>query len=218
VSDSYHLEELRIALDPSHPSFELPPGMPLGSRILDVGCGAGQTLIAAYPQHQCFGIDIDQEALSLGRTLTQKVAFTRGQAERLPFEDRQFDLVVARVSLAYTDISQSLREIRRVLRPDGALWITLHPFSLCWKQALSANWKGRFFFLYVLANGLCFHWFQRTFPLAGRQESFQTTRGITRALENAGFHKIRIQASKRFLVTAEAAHTGRRPRTETSNP
>lgn len=202
MSDAYHLAELRIALDRSHPAHELPPPMPPSARILDVGCGAGQTLIAAYPNGTAFGVDVDLNALRLGRTLTQSVQFTCGQAEALPFAGDQFDLVAARVSLAYTDIPRSLAEIHRVLRPDGMVWMTLHPLSLCWRQARQANWKGFLQFLYVLTNGICFHILQKQFRLAGRQESFQTEGGITRALCRAGFHDIRIQREKRFVVTA----------------
>jgi ubiquinone/menaquinone biosynthesis C-methylase UbiE len=202
MSDAYHLAELKIALDRSHPAHELPPPMPPSARVLDVGCGAGQTLIAAYPNSTSFGIDVDFDALRLGRTLTQSVAFACGQAEALPYASEQFDLVAARVSLAYTDISRSLSEIHRVLRPEGMVWMTLHPLSLCWDQARGANWKGLLYFLYVLANGICFHMVQKQFSLGGKQESFQTEAGITRALRRAGFHDIRIHRERSFLVTA----------------
>jgi SAM-dependent methyltransferase len=202
MNDSYHLDELRVARDRSHPGHLLPPPLPPDSTILDIGCGAGQTLIAAYPEHKTFGIDIDLTALRLGRTLTSTVAFTCGQAEALPFKSKSFDFVVARVSLAYADISRSLAEIRRVLRPGGRVWITLHPFSLCAAQARRANWKGRLSFLYIVANGLCFHFCGRQFKLAGKQESFQTVSGMRRALLRAGFGAIIIQRDGHFLVTA----------------
>ena len=202
MAENYHLEELRVASDPNHPSHQLPPAAPLGARILDVGCGAGQTLIAAYPQHVCFGLDLDWSALQLGRGLTEKVRFSCGAAEALPFRSGQFDLVVARVSLAYTDISASLGEIRRVLRPGGMIWMTLHPFGQVLNQAKEANVKGKLFFLYVVANGVLFHFLQRQFSLLGRQESFQTEKGISKALRRAGFRDIRIERGAQFLVTA----------------
>ena len=198
----YHHEELRVAQDPSHPSHLSPPAAPPGSRILDVGCGAGQTLIAAYPDRSTFGIDVDIDALRLGRQWTDKVVFTCARAEDLPFGNAEFDFVIARVSLAYTDISRSLREIRRVLRPGGNLWMTLHPISLCWAQARRGNWKGRLFFLYVLGNGLCFHLFQKQFGMFGRQESFQTETAMRRALLRSGFQDIEIDRRRGFVVTA----------------
>lgn len=204
MGDAYHLEELRIALDRAHPSNELPPSMPPGAAILDIGCGAGQTLIAAYQgqPNACFGLDIDLDALRLGHQLDSRIRFACGRAEALPFERQQFDLIIARVSLAYTDISRSLSEIRRVCRPGGQLWLTLHPFELCWRQARAANWKGRAFFCYIVLNGLCFHFFGRQFSIAGRQESFQTETGLRKALRRAGFTNIAVDRSRHFLVTA----------------
>lgn len=201
---AYHEQELSIAQDPSHPAHELPPAAPPGARILDIGCGAGQTLIAAYPGRLTFGLDTDLAALQLGRKWTSSVAFACGQAEALPYRSAEFDLVVARVALAYTEISRSLREIRRVLKPNGTVWMTLHPWSLCLSQARRANWKERLFFAYVAVNGVCFHMLQEQFSLFGRQETFQTEWGIRRALDKAGFRDVEIDRRRRFLVTARA--------------
>lgn len=200
--NEYHLEELRIAGDPAHPAHLLPPPISSADRVLDVGCGAGQTMIAAYPQRVTHGLDPSMSALRLGRSQTQLVRFVCGKAEALPYADGAFDLVVARVTLAYTDIGASLREIHRVLRRGGTVWMTLHPLSLCWQQALRANLKGRIFFCYVVLNGLAFHFFQKQFCFFERQESFQTEPGIHRALVRAGFHSIQIQRDRQFLVTA----------------
>src|SRR5262249_18921537 len=119
MSEAYHRGELAVALDPSHPSHILPPPLEARQLVLDVGCGAGQTLIAAYPDRVSFGLDIDRAALKLGRSLTDRVHFVCARAEALPWPDNSFDLVTARVSLAYTDIGRSLQEIRRVLKSGG---------------------------------------------------------------------------------------------------
>ena len=203
ANDAYHLEELRIARDLSHAGHLLPPAVPDGARVLDIGCGAGQTLIAAYPDRKTFGLDLDLDALGLGRTLTADVSFTCGRAECLPFASASFDLVVARVSLVYTDIPASVAEVARVLRPDGAAWMVFHPLRLCWNQAVRGkSWKSWVFFAYVFANGVSFHLFQRVFPLFGRQESFQTVSAVTRALSHAGFRHITVDRSRHFVVSA----------------
>jgi len=204
LSEQYHLGELKIAQDPSHPAHILPPSVPAGSRVLDVGCGAGQTLIAAYPYQLTFGIDIDLSALRLGRTLTNNIYFACSKAEILPFPSGEFDLVVARVSLVYTDLRRSLAEIRRVLKPGGLLWITLHTFAMCWEQGKASNWKGKIFFVYILFNSMLFHFTQRQISFLGRQESFQTERGMRRILQNCGFSDIAVEQGQHFLVTASA--------------
>ena len=78
---------------------------------------------------------MDFSALQLGRTLTDQVRFTCASAEALPYAQESFDLVIARVSLPYTYLAESLPEIRRVLVPAGRLWATLHTFSIPWQQA-----------------------------------------------------------------------------------
>ena len=204
MSEDYHREELKIALDPSHPAHILPPPLPCSRRVLDIGCGAGQTLIAAYPDRVSFGLDVDLDALKLGRSFSDRVCFVCGKAESLPWPNEQFDMVIARVSLCHTDISASLKEIHRVLSKGGELWITLVPFSYSWRKAKSSNYRGRIFFAYIVLNSICFHFTQKQFPFLGRYESFQTERGISQALVKNGFDGISISRGKHFLVTARS--------------
>jgi|CZKX01.1.fsa_nt_gi SAM-dependent methyltransferase len=204
MSSQYHLYELEVAQNRSHPAHILPPPSAPSERVLDIGCGAGQTLIAAYPDRISFGIDIDIEALKLGSSLTTEVFFTCGRAELLPYAGEQFDLVVSRIALPYTNIEASLKEIRRVLRPGGRLWITLFPFSYEWNSAKARHSVRKLFFVYVLVNSLSFHLFQKQFSVFGRHESFQTERGIVRALRRTGFGQISITRNRHFLVTALA--------------
>jgi ubiquinone/menaquinone biosynthesis C-methylase UbiE len=204
MSERYHRGELAVALDPNHPAHILPPPVSRSQRVLDIGCGAGQTLIAAYPDRVSFGLDMDLDALKLGRCLTDRVRFVCGTAEALPWPDGQFDMVIARVSLPYTDIGRSLAEIYRVLKKSGTLWMTLHPFSAVWRQAKSGNYKSWIFFAYILLNSAVFDLTQRQFPFLGRYESFQTRSGIARALRKKGFESISIGRGKHFLVTARS--------------
>jgi ubiquinone/menaquinone biosynthesis C-methylase UbiE len=137
--EEYHLGELAIALDPKHPSHVLPPIAPEVKRVLDIGCGAGQTLIAACPDRDCVGVDVDPAALRLGRTLAQPIRFVAARAESLPFSNARFDLVIARVSLPYTNIPRALAEIHRVLAPGGRVWMTLHRLRFAWRHVKAAD-------------------------------------------------------------------------------
>ncbi len=204
MSGPFHRRELEIALDPSEPAHILPPPLPLSQRVLDVGCGAGQTLVAAYADRVSFGLDIDRDALRLGKSWTDRVRFVCGTAEALPWSNDQFDMVIARVSLAYTNINASLKEIHRVLRKGGQLWMTLHPFSVPWSQAMASNYKGWIFFGYVVLNSTLFHLIGWQLSFLGKYESFQTERGISRALRQSGFDTIYIQRKTHFLVTARS--------------
>jgi SAM-dependent methyltransferase len=200
---NYHLRELRIALDRSDPQHILPPPLPSSKIALDIGCGAGQTLIAAYPGQRVFGIDVDLDALKLGRTLSDRIPFICAKAEELPFPTGYFDVVIARVSLPYTNINRSLHEVRRVLKPHGSLWMTLQPLGVPWRLTKIASVKRWIFFLYILVNSLLFHLFGGLFRFPGRgYESFQTRSGIRRALRKTGFSNVEISKGQHFIVTA----------------
>lgn len=204
--EQYHLKELEIALDANRTEHVMPPSPPTPARILDVGCGAGQTLIAGFADRISFGMDLDETALELGTKLTKQVRFARGFAEALPFKNDAFDMVIARVSLPYTLLPESLPEIRRVLKPGGLLWSVFHPFRLTWEQVKRGGYKRKLLFAYILANSLLFHGLQKQFVFAGRCESFQTRRGIRRALEKCGLEDIHIELNgQQFLVTARKA-------------
>jgi len=199
----YHLAELAIARDPSRPEHVAPPSLPPGHRVLDVGCGAGQTLITTYPDRLSVGLDIDFQALQLGRTLTDRILFTCGRAEALPYRAASFDAVIARGTLPYTNIPASLREIHRVLRTGGLFWMTLHPWSLCLKQARQGGLKRWGYFAYVVLNSALFAVFQWVAPWPGSgYESFQTAGGISRALRKIGFKEVSITRTRHFVVMA----------------
>jgi SAM-dependent methyltransferase len=104
------------------------------SRVLDVGCGAGQQLLPFVTERKAegFGLDPARDVGLTGRKLfseyapTARVRFVRGSAERLPFSDAVFDVVICRLVLPYTDNVQTLSEIARVLKEDGALLLKIH--------------------------------------------------------------------------------------------
>lgn len=111
--------------------------------------------------------------------------------------------MIARVSLPYTNLRLSLREIHRVLKPGGALWAVLHSVSTPWRSALGVNLKRWVFFVYIALNSLLFHFAERMVPyLNGRYESFQTIGGMRRALRRVGFREISIVKDKHFVATA----------------
>jgi ubiquinone/menaquinone biosynthesis C-methylase UbiE len=110
---------------------------PRGSRVLDVGCGDAGVLIAfAERGARAAGIELDEKSLHRGRIRAEEhgveVDLRQGVAEALPWEDASFDLVILDNVLEHVrDREQTLREIRRVLRPEGLLYlVTPKPFSL----------------------------------------------------------------------------------------
>src|SRR5688572_1452060 len=129
---NYHLGELSIARTPDDPRRIMPTIAKRYRSVLDVGCGAGQTLIAndLDADVAAVGVDLDHSALQLGIELDPRLRLVCAKGEELPFAGNAFDMVICRVALPLMHIRRSLTEMSRVLRPDGELWISLHPASM----------------------------------------------------------------------------------------
>ena len=98
-----------------------------GVRLLDAGCGDGALVCeAAARGAEVTGIDPDEAMLITARTRAAnagvRATFLEGRAERLPFPDASFDMVVSITVLCFVpDAGSVLREMARVLRPGGRL-------------------------------------------------------------------------------------------------
>jgi ubiquinone/menaquinone biosynthesis C-methylase UbiE len=212
---NYHLDELRIATTAGHSRRILPPITKADRRVLDVGCGAGQTLIATNfePGTTVIGLDIDQSALSLGTQLDKRISFVCARGESLPFQTEYFDFVFSRVALPYMNMHETLFEICRVLKRGGRVWLVLHPFSMVFKETFDALYRLRIrravVCLYVIANGMLLHSLGKEFHLPFRKdyyESFQTISGIRKLLRKVGFDDIQAERNGFFVATATKAH------------
>jgi ubiquinone/menaquinone biosynthesis C-methylase UbiE len=162
-------------------------------RILDLGCGPGLDLASwgVGPSDEVTGLDIDESSLATARLRFPNRTYLLGAGEKLPFEDKYFDRVISSVALPYMNIQKALAEIHRVLIPGGAASLSLHLPSFTMREIVHIALPKpipTLFRLYVMANGLWFHFTGTTFGfLRGRTESFQTERGMTIALHRAGF-------------------------------
>ncbi len=102
-----------------------------GEHVLDLGSGAGtDSLVAAQmvgPQGSVVGIDMTPEMVAKARSSAAalglgNVEFVEGEAERLPFEDARFDVVISNgVIDLVPDKDLVFAELHRVLRPGGRL-------------------------------------------------------------------------------------------------
>jgi SAM-dependent methyltransferase len=210
----YHLAEFKIAVSPDDPR-RLQPVLPNDfASILDIGCGVGQGLLSLELNDDIFacGADIDEAALRHGKELAPGIQFVCTEGERLPLRDLSFDFVMSRVALPYMHLPKALSEIARVVKPGGQIWFSLHPWSTAYDGLIqgirSISLKNTLYRLYVIVNGVCFHFVGRQFrfPLARRRcESFQTVRGMRRAMNRAGFVEVRVKPGHGFIVTAVKA-------------
>ena len=96
---------------------------PRPSIVMDLGCGPGNSvdLFRSFdPDIQWVGVDIAASREVRQRT-RDDARFVTYDGTRLPFDDRSFDLVYSRQVLEHIQAPlKHLREVARVLRPNGA--------------------------------------------------------------------------------------------------
>ena len=96
------------------------------SSLLDLGCGAGHaSFVAADAVRQVTAYDLSEKMLAVvdqaakDRQLNN-IATVHGAAEKLPFADGTFDVVISRYSAHHWhDVALALREVKRVLKVGG---------------------------------------------------------------------------------------------------
>ncbi len=98
--------------------------------ILDVACGTGEferLLLAEYSSQQIVGVDISENMLAIAKqkcSAYPQVSFEIASASNLPFDNDSFDVIVSANSFHYFDDPiAALKEMRRVLKPDGKVII-----------------------------------------------------------------------------------------------
>ncbi|MES1257335.1 MAG: class I SAM-dependent methyltransferase [Acidobacteriota bacterium] len=95
---------------------EILRNLPAGARVLDLGCRSGSFSRDRYPGVNVVGLDRDPLS----------VPGVRADAAALPFADGSFDAIIANHSLEHMDrLSEVLREIGRVVKPEGSLFVSV---------------------------------------------------------------------------------------------
>ncbi len=118
-------------------------------RVLDVATGTGMVAEALVKQGGCSVVALDQSDAMLEQArrrvaasarLRERVSIVRGEAERLPFSDGEFDALTFTYLLRYVDDpTGTLRELARVVKPGGRIASlefgvpTRLPLRLAWR-------------------------------------------------------------------------------------
>ncbi|MFQ5646798.1 MAG: methyltransferase domain-containing protein [bacterium] len=99
-----------------------------GQVVLEYGCGSyGDLFINLVNHHpqEIISVDLSFDSLVNNRKTVQRqhpdiqMNIARSDCHRLPFDHGSFDLVVGRAILHHLNTPAALREIRRVLKPEG---------------------------------------------------------------------------------------------------
>ena len=120
-----------------------------GTRLLDLGCGAGRHAFeAARRGAQVVALDMDraelQQVAAIAAAMAEagelqvpaSITTSVGDATRMPFPDDSFDIVIAAEVMEHIPADQvAIREVARVLRPGGVAAVTVPawlPERICW--------------------------------------------------------------------------------------
>lgn len=156
-------------------------------RVVDIGSGPGvfssELLARGF---RVVEVDVSLEMLRESRrriesgSSLQQIRFVEGCLPGLPFADRAFDAALCIGVLAYVpDPAQSLREIRRVLKPGGAVVLQVSN-ALCLTARLHSAVRRAYRRLGEVLGGPAYP------HLRIRLASFRL-RAFRRTLEQAGF-------------------------------
>ena len=116
-----------------------------GEEVLDIGCGTGSLTIAVKAalgtSGTVHGIDASSEMIELAQRKAKKAGreldFRVGLAEKLPFADRTFDLVMCQLAIHHLPGDLKLRafkEMYRVLKPNGRCVIIDFEPPILWRS------------------------------------------------------------------------------------
>lgn len=131
--------------------------IPANSCVIDLGCGNGRHLIPlAEKANRAYGLDISEKMLETARKNNRakctNISLIQGSVATLPFHDNSFDAGLFIATLHHVPTNQkriqALSEIKRVLKPEGTLLISV------W-----ARYQERFVlhFIYDFISRLLFH-------------------------------------------------------------
>jgi SAM-dependent methyltransferase len=143
-----------------------------GGKVLDIGCGCGEYLMRLEQLNwEVYGVEVSHKAASYGRGKYGLNIFC-GELTGAKFPDSFFDVVTMHHTLEHIPaLTETLKEIRRILKQNGDLIISL-PNLRNWERMLF----GKFWWGWDVPRHL-WHFSPGT---------------LSRLLENRGFRKIKV--------------------------
>lgn len=117
-------------------------------KLLDIGCADGTTtyyIKNKFPHLKITAVDFYEKAIEYAKKNKPGIEFKLADAHKLPFKNDSFDIVTTIEILEHLHYPQkALREIYRVLKPNGALIVVQDTNSLLFRCIwwLWTKWKG----------------------------------------------------------------------------
>jgi SAM-dependent methyltransferase len=157
-----------------------------GERVLDVGCGCGETTVTVARSSgvDTLGLDISGTMLAVARELAAEagldnVRFVQGDAQVYPLPEAHFDVVVSSFGVMFfDDPAAAFGNLRRTLRPGGRLAF------LCWQSDLGNE---------LFAIPLRAFTAHTDLAVEPEDDRFADPDWVTRLLTGTGFTDVRVE-------------------------
>jgi ubiquinone/menaquinone biosynthesis C-methylase UbiE len=126
-----------------------------GKSILEIGCNSGPNLIKIknnFPMGQLAGIDISERAIKEGQRLLPEADLRVGTADKLPWPDKSFDVVLADAILMYIGpdkIQKVISEMIRVAK-DMIIIVDFHYGNKIFGEVNCGHWMRNYYKLFNL--------------------------------------------------------------------
>jgi SAM-dependent methyltransferase len=191
-----------------HPAFMAAAAIAPADRVLDIGCGTGETTLEAARSAvdgHALGIDLSSQMVDVARRAAimagvSNARFVTGDAQVHPFEPAGYDAAISRTGAMFFGAPRdAFANIARSLRPGGRLAL------LVW-QGIDANEWLREISAVVAAGG------ELPFPTSGGPgpTSLGDPSEVRAVLTAAGFHDVvleGVRAPMMFGADADEAST-----------
>lgn len=187
-----------------------------GEKVLDFGCGRGEMVVrVAMMDCEAVGVDCSPEAIALTKKALAEnnlsgIKVLLVKSDKLPFVKESFDAVFfldVAEHLNDRELTDSLKEIKRVLKPGGRLIIHTSPN----KDWIDKGYKFYTRYANFLASKLLWEPFFKTKLLYQKNPrtewekkvhiNEQTIESLKKVLRLAGFADIKIWLDSSFRIT-----------------
>ena len=134
LNGTYHDLLAKLGAGSAHPGgFEISMdlvselNMDENTKVLDIGCGTGRTACYISKKYGCQVTGLDRHPLMIEKANRRSqrnnctAGFIQGDALSMPFQDNDFDVVLAESLAVFLPIKPLLSECRRILKPEGLM-------------------------------------------------------------------------------------------------